>query len=288
MTTAVVIPTFGRIDEVVRCVRSVTTLVPAPHLVVLVDGNADAVRLPLDLPRWVEHVREPNRGPGHARNAGWRLAADRGADLVCFLDDDAVAPTGWVGAHEDAHRRSERAGIIGGGVRSSRGRNAIADYEDAVVFGAPRTDAGPTRVVPSLGISCTVAALVAVDGFDASLRTHEDVDLCRRLALAGWEVRFDPDPGLVVTHDHPATWRALVQQQRSYGRGFVTSRRRSPDLPGAESLDLPRWREVGGTLPHLARASRDAARAGGLRLVPPAIVATAVFRWSVLRENRRQ
>jgi glycosyltransferase involved in cell wall biosynthesis len=46
---------------------------------------------------WI--IRIPHGGVNSARNAG--IQAARG-DLICFLDDDEVAPPGWLGAYAEA------------------------------------------------------------------------------------------------------------------------------------------------------------------------------------------
>ena len=280
MRTAVVVPTYGRVDELRRCLASVAALDPAPDLAVVVDGNEAPAELGA-LPPWAGVVREPNRGPSRARNAGWRAAAEAGADLVLFLDDDAVAPVGWVAAHRRAHERHPRA-VVGGRARNLHEGSVVADYADRFVFAPLRDDAGPVRMVASMNLSCPVAALEDVGGFDEALLTNEDVDLCHRLAAAGWEVRHDPADDLAVGHHHPRTWRALVRQQRAYGRGFVAARTRWPDLPGADLLAMPSWRAAAGTVPHLARSARAAARAGGVRMVAPSLVRETAYRLAIL------
>ncbi len=150
------------------------------------------------------------------------------------------------------------------------------------MFAPLRVDAGPVRMVASMNLSCPVAALESIDGFDEGFRYHDDVDFCRRLVEAGWEIRHEPGDAIAVHHHHPKTWRGLVRQQKSYGRGFVASRRRWPDLPGSELLAMPWWRAVPGTVPHLVRSSVEAARRGGLRMVAPSLVREAAYRATVL------
>src|SRR5690606_20411702 len=64
--------------------------------VVLVDNDPDASALEclraLNDPR-VAVVHEPRAGVANARNAGLRAAK---GELIAFLDDDEIAPAGWL------------------------------------------------------------------------------------------------------------------------------------------------------------------------------------------------
>jgi glycosyltransferase involved in cell wall biosynthesis len=59
-------------------------------------------------------VPEPRQGLSHARNLA--LAAARG-EVVCFLDDDAVADGGWLAAHAQVYRTNERIVAAAGCIR---------------------------------------------------------------------------------------------------------------------------------------------------------------------------
>lgn len=281
---AVVVPTFGRDELLARCVESLSRLDPAPVAVIVIDGNAQPVRLPREHPPNLVVVREANRGPGHARNTGFAAAIDAGATIVCFLDDDAVADPRWFGAHLAAHAARPRAGVVGGRVDNARPDSAIAEFVHASLF-----DLGPcprrVRTVPTVNVSYKRACLDEVGEFDATLRTNEDVELHARIADAGWEVWFDPTPA--VTHQYVTTWRGLVRQQLAYGRGFSQLRHRRPDLPGADLLAKPWPVALAGTVPHVARDSARLARAHGARVAPAAAVGTLAYRAGALRERRR-
>jgi glycosyltransferase involved in cell wall biosynthesis len=61
-------------------------------------------------------IRQPEpSGPNAARNAG--IAAARGA-LVVMVDDDVLAPRGWLRAMRDGSRRHPDADVFGGPIRA--------------------------------------------------------------------------------------------------------------------------------------------------------------------------
>jgi glycosyl transferase family 2 len=77
-------------------------------------------------------------------------------------------------------------------------------------------------------------AFESVSGFDASLESCEDVDLCHRLRAAGWRVIGDAGLGNVHLGD-PATLAGLFRAERWRGRDNLRVTFRGPLTP----RDLP-------------------------------------------------
>jgi GT2 family glycosyltransferase len=287
MTVAVVVPTYGRGPLLARCLASLAALDPAPDLTIVVDGNESPVCLAPQRPFATEHLREPNRGAAHARNTGYRAAMAAGADLVCFIDDDAVAPCDWLGRHVALHRQMPEAGAVGGGVTNLYEGSVVADYTHRVIFRPLRDDAGPVRFLLTLNASFKPACLDQVGLFaeDMPAAGGEDVELGWRISLSGWISHYQPD--LVVGHHYATSWRSLVRQQRAYGRGFVSARWQWRDIPGGEFLDKPWYRVIAGTAPHLARQAHDAMAEGGTRMLLPSVVRELAFRRAAAGERWR-
>lgn len=288
MQGVVAVPTFGRAELLVQCLRSLARLDPAPPAIVLVDGNDEPVGIPDGAPASLRVVREPNQGPAHARNTGLRAALDMGANIVVFADDDVVVSPDWFARHLRLHDEHPEAGAVGGGVTNPYPRSIVAEYTHRVVFADQRPDPGPTRMLPTLNFSIKAACAAAVGEFDETfpLPGGEDVDLCWRIVRSGWTLHYQPD--LVVEHHYATSWRRFIRQQRNYGTGFSQTRTRWPDLPGAaDFLELPTWKAVGGYVPHLARETLRTVRTGGLKLAAPALVGEFVYRNAALKQRRR-
>ena len=120
MTPAVsiIIPTFRRPERAVEAARSaLAQTCSADFEIVLVDndpaGSAMAPLRALTDPR-VTVVHEPRAGVANARNAGLRVA--RG-EMIAFLDDDEIAPPGWLAELLRVQRRSG-ADVVFGPVRT--------------------------------------------------------------------------------------------------------------------------------------------------------------------------
>lgn len=200
-----------------RCLRSLTTE-GAAEVIVVDNGSADGS---------VSYVREQFPGVDvieNATNVGYGAAANQAigrtaAPLVLVLNADTEVRAGCIDALARSAARAPRAGIIAPAIVNRSG------VEEPSCFPFPGTlgwllenepVAAVARRVPLLrkravsfqrhaeerpvpwALGCALlvrrGALDAVGGFDESyFMYYEEVDLSRRLADAGWEVRFTPD-----------------------------------------------------------------------------------------------
>ena len=87
----VVIPVLNGVDHVDRCIQSVQA--PGVEVIVVDDGSTDGTADHVEV-RWpdVRVLRQSNRGPSAARNAGVRASS---GDWIAFIDADDRALPGW-------------------------------------------------------------------------------------------------------------------------------------------------------------------------------------------------
>lgn len=201
---------------------------PGLPVVIVDDGSAVPIRVPGDPAVRLLRLEE-NRGPAHARNRGAALAA---TDLVAFLDADTVPLADW--ADVLRARLADPTVAVAAprivGLERALWTRPVARYaglHSSLDMG-PRPGAAhpgnPVAYVPSAAMLLRRNAFQAVGGFDDDLRVAEDVDLCWRLAAAGWTVRYEP--AARVGHDHRTTARALLGRRRFYGTGAAELARR--------------------------------------------------------------
>jgi GT2 family glycosyltransferase len=250
---SVVIPSYGEaVDALVAHLGDVA------KVVVVDDGSSP----PLHAPAGAVLVRRSrNGGPGAARNSG---LAEVDTPLVAFVDADTEPAADWLapllGHFDDPQVGLVAPRVVGDGRatdertdgratdertdgratdertdgRASDGRSddrALRDRYEAI---RSPLDLGPasarvrarTRVsyVPAAAIVCRAEAVRALEGFDASLRVGEDVDLVWRLDEAGWRCRYEP--ASVVRHRPRPTWLAWARQRFAYGRSAAGLARR--------------------------------------------------------------
>ena len=114
---SVVVPTRNRAAYLAVALQSLQSQdIDEPYELIVVDdastdSTPDAARR-----AGASLIRQPEpRGPNAARNAG--IAAAQGA-LVAIVDDDVLAPPGWLRAMRDGGRRHPQAGVFGGPIRA--------------------------------------------------------------------------------------------------------------------------------------------------------------------------
>lgn len=172
---------------------------------------------------------DTSRGPAAARNTG--LAACT-TDLVAFLDSDVVPRKGWLEALLGHFCDPAVALVAPRIVALNPSDSVVARYEavrsslDLGIREAPVIPFGTVAYVPSAAIICRRTALLEIGGFDESLVSGEDVDLCWRLNEAGARLRYEPIA--TVAHDHRTELRKWFTRKSFYGSSAAPLTLRHP------------------------------------------------------------
>ena len=225
----VVIPVRDNLSGVRRFVSSLRGL----RVIVVDDGSFPAIE-PEDFVGAhcdVEVLRHPrSKGPAAARNTG--LAACT-TDFVAFLDSDVAPRRGWLEALLGHFCDPTVALVAPRIVGLSHSENVVARYEalhsslDLGEREAPVLPHSTVSYVPSAAIICRCSAIRGVGGFDETLQSGEDVDLCWRLLEAGARLRYEPIAQ--VAHDHRTELRDWLARKAFYGGSAAPLSVRHPD-----------------------------------------------------------
>lgn len=235
----VVVPTRGRaayLEVTLDSLRRQGTRTPH-ELLVVDDGATDATPQVAERfgVRRVSHAER--RSLNAARNTGLR---ESGAPLVAFVDDDVVAPEGWLDALVEGAARHPGAEAFGGPIR--------ARFEGRAPRGCGREDPPITTLdlgrvdreadmVWGANFAVRRSAVERVGEFDESIvRPHGDEEeWLERLRAAGGRIQYLAAAGL----DHRRTAedarlgglaRAAYARGRA-ARGSDVRRGRAPGLP---------------------------------------------------------
>ena len=149
------------------------------------------------------------RGPGAARNIGVEAAR---APLIAFCDADDWAEPGWIEGARNALCEHE---FVAGCLRWAHEmrRKGFSDYLGPIIT-------SPVPELPaasSSNLAIRREVYLEVGGFDETLRSGEDLDLCWRVQLAGHRLVFVAQMGLQTRRREGVM--ASFRQGYSYGVG---------------------------------------------------------------------
>ncbi len=227
MLPSLVLLNYNGGRSVIDCLASIGDGVVSEIFVVdnaSTDGSADVIAS--ERPD-VRLIRNPsNRGFAAAANQAVRATS---ADVVVLLNPDTEVRAGAIEALEEALRSRPRAGVVAPLILNPDGsvqptKRAFPTLWQSALHGlvglfwpnnpgtraytladAPLSEARSVGWVAGTAVAIRREAFEAIGGFDERFFFFvEDVDLCKRLWDAGWEVWFDPRA--VVVHEWGGSW----------------------------------------------------------------------------------
>jgi glycosyltransferase involved in cell wall biosynthesis len=234
---SVVIPTYNRLDMLLRVLDALEAQVDAPPFEVIVvnDGSTDATEQTVAARKGITFRTQPNGGPGRARNHGVTLAQGK---FVVFIGDDTVPERRFLAEHARIHRESNAdpltacLGYTGwpAGERVTAFMDYINDY--GLQFGYKLIKHG--EVVPfnffyTSNISIDRQLLTA-QPFDTTFPSAawEDIELAYRLDAQGLKIRYNDRA--VTRHHHPMTVDSFARRQYTVGKSGAIFYQKHPEL----------------------------------------------------------
>jgi len=191
---SVVIPAYEAAGTIAETVESALSQDPPPHQVIVADdGSGDALEQALEpFEDRIDLLRLPHAGVSPARNAACRHAS---GDFVLFLDADDLLLPGKLEALARLGRDRPGLDVLATDLWFEEDGRRSGRFGEANAFPA---EGDQRRTILE---RCFVAQpairrsrLLALGGFDETLRTGEDWDCLLRLVLDGSLAGFDPAP----------------------------------------------------------------------------------------------
>jgi len=241
---SVVIPTFNRIEVLIRVLEALDAQVDAPSFEVILidDGSKDdtARHIPQFLERETPRYElifesQKNSGPGQARNRGVLLA--RGL-FVVFIGDDTVPEPAFLAEHARIHRDSSDNPLLAClgytgwplGGRVTAFMDYINDYGLQFGYRLIEHDAiVPFNFFYTSNISLATQTLLD-HPFDTSFpaAAWEDIELAFRLDSKGVRIRYNERA--VTRHHHPTSVDSFERRQYTAGRSGAIFYSKHPEL----------------------------------------------------------
>jgi len=235
---SVVIPSYNRCEMLACALDSVWRQTFLDYEVIVVDdGSTDGTAAYLaTLGARVKTIRQQNRGPAAARNAGAKIAC---GEYLAFLDsDDELLPSA-LASYAFAIEETARPSLLSGCLAEFRDGDARLSDEGAS-FVSRRFETYFAAAAEGIYVgTCHLAVrrelLVTSGGFDEAIRVAEDHDFVLRLGSAPGFVEIKSPPSVArrrhtgsISSDGPHLYRGLATIVRRasngmYGQG-TTSR----------------------------------------------------------------
>jgi glycosyltransferase involved in cell wall biosynthesis len=207
---SVIIPAFNEEEMIGKCLESLVGAcypLDAFEVIVVDNGSTDrtleiarsfSTRLRLTI------LQRPGVNISALRNLG--ASAARG-ELLAFLDADCSIPKDWF-ENAASNLASDSAGVIGGNITIPEDSGWVARTWFQVAY-SPKD--GEVAYVPSGNMLMKNSAFVQIGGFNETIKTSEDCELCSRARGAGFTVR--EISALTVVH-----WRTPQTLKEFYCR----------------------------------------------------------------------
>jgi glycosyltransferase involved in cell wall biosynthesis len=238
---SVVLPTRDRPTRIADCVRQLASQeYPSYEIIVVDNAPADPNAVPtalnsLDLRVPVRYIREARAGLSWARNAGWRAAR---ADIIAFLDDDAIPDAYWLAEILRGFSARPAAGCVTGMVLPAELKTEPQKWFEELggfshgrgftqaIF-EPGHPQSPLFPIPPFGVGTNMAfrrrVLNDIEGFNVALgagtpaMSGEETYAFTRTLLCEHTIVYQPTA--LVSHYHRATLEELKKQLYGYSVG---------------------------------------------------------------------
>jgi len=219
MKVSVIIPTYNRPVYLEKCIESLLKQKRAPEEIILVVRSDDMPTYKMlekyharpSVSSLIKLIKVIKAGIVYAENQGLKAAA---GDIVCFIDDDALASDNWIFDIVRHYEHDPLIGGVGGPAVTVINDNPVIEYTDIFSmmtwFGKRITNTTKIpRAVQEVdllrGTNMSFRRGL-LTGFDEHLlpywRRFED-DVCLLIKEKGYKLICDP--ALIVCHSETAT-----------------------------------------------------------------------------------
>jgi len=254
MFFSIVIPTYNRLDLLMKVIASLKSQQNAPEFEIIVvdDGSEEQTREAISGIEGVIKIFQKNAGPAAARNNGVNAAK---GDYIVFLGDDTVPETDFLFQHALFHEQSgfdKMLACLGytkwpEEYHVTRFMDHINNY--GAQFGYKLIQHGafvPFNFFYTSNISLSRELLLQYP-FDTSFpaAAWEDIELSYRLSQLGLKIRYNANA--VTSHYHKMDLESFGRRQYLVGKSAVYFYRKHPELKDMLAIDrLAKYHPLNG------------------------------------------
>jgi glycosyltransferase involved in cell wall biosynthesis len=212
---SLVIPGRNCAHTIRPCLEAVVALVEPEdsrlaEIIFVDDGSTDhTAQIVAEYP--VSCIQNPGRGPGAARNTGWRAARH---PLVWFVDSDCVAEADALDRLLP-HLDEPAVGGVSGSYGNLNPDSLLACLIHEEIIERHRRMPRRVDFLATFNVVYRRKVLEEVGGFDERYLKGQDAELSFRVMEAGYELHFEFQSR--VGHYHATRWRRYLRTQRQQG-----------------------------------------------------------------------
>jgi glycosyltransferase involved in cell wall biosynthesis len=209
----IIIPALNEEEFIGECLASIEKLNYPKNLVevIVVDNGSQDQTITIAKRHNVKVISHQDCNVSQLRNLGAKNASH---EILAFVDADCRVPIHWL---LDAQICLNRPGVgaVGCWYRLPRGNTTWVDAVWDIHMMSRRNKIGNVGWVPSGNFIISKDIFNKVKGFDESLITSEDVDICGRIQKAGFTIYSHPklaiehlgEPHSIAKYFKKETWR---------------------------------------------------------------------------------
>lgn len=209
-----IIPALNEQIHLPRTLESIFHAVP-PHLlgdILVIDNGSDDLTIQIAQAAGARPIMGEGLSLGALRNLGVSLTTE---DVIVFLDADVALGETWAeGIKPLKDKLVHNPEIVSG----AWCRVPASDSWIAHTWAQTDSRSGPVTHIGSGHLVVTRPAFTRIGGFDESLSTGEDYDLCVRASRIGIPVHAFSE-FQAFHHGEPQTLRAFVRREFWHGTG---------------------------------------------------------------------
>lgn len=189
---SIVVPVHNEEENIEACILSLlNTEYPCKEIIVVNDGSTDkTAEIAAKYPVKIVHINKKS-GSASARNMGASIAK---GDIIAFIDGDCLADRYWL-KNLAACYANPQVGGVGGPYRSLK-VSYLSRCIDSAIEGALSLNGKFREFKGPMLAGCNICfrknIFDKVGGFNSSLPTAGDNDICVRTMRAGYALTFEP------------------------------------------------------------------------------------------------
>lgn len=193
-----IVPAWNSERTLHHCLKSIFDQKLDNFEVIVVNNNSTDSTTEIAQKFPVQLIHENKQGRSHARNTGAKVA--KGIYLA-FIDSDVILDGGWAENALKGFRVSSVAGVGGpimpseimGNACLNSYRKRAGEESTSGAFNLLHLTVKESPMINSAACMYLKSAFESVGGFDPELDRHEDIDLSKRVMLAGFDLASVPD-----------------------------------------------------------------------------------------------